>query len=511
MSITISEHNQRNRIRIIVGVIFGAFLAALDTTILATAMPTIVGDLGGLSLYSWVFAVYMISTAVSTPVWGKLSDTLGRRRIFVIVVIAFLSGSILCGLSRTMLQLIIFRAIQGIGAGGLVSVPFSLISTVFPTGERGKALGFLSSAWGISSVLGPLIGSFIVEHFAWQWVFYVNVPVGIAAISIVVSAYREEVEKHAGTIDYLGAVLMGVGIISLLLVTLWLGRGEGVLSLRVDLAAVLLAVCAAWFLKHEGGVSDPILDLHFFRQRSFWVGNVLAFTSSFAVFGIIAYMPLFARNILGGTSMEAGVVVASMSLVWSGSSVVAGRLVYKTGEKTMIRLGMAALVVGLVLTELTTTSSSMLFLTLCMVGAGLGMGIQTPALLLSVQHSVDGRHLGVATSTQMLARTIGGAIGVSVMGSVVTASMLKQFQDLTGNGIFKGLPEAAKVHLAHPQEMLSNAIRDLLSQQDLSIVLAAFTTALHEAFFVGLVTAGVGMLMSFLLPPAMLHTMEKGK
>lgn len=146
-----------------------------------------------------------------------------------------------------------------------------------------------------------------------------------------------------------------------------------------------------------------------------------------------------------------------------------------------------------------------------MVGAGLGMGIQTPALLLSVQHSVDGRHLGVATSTQMLARTIGGAIGVSVMGSVVTASMLKQFQDLTGNGIFKGLPEAAKVHLAHPQEMLSNAIRDLLSQQDLSIVLAAFTTALHEAFFVGLVTAGVGMLMSFLLPPAMLHTMEKGK
>ena len=511
MTLSVSEHNQRNRIRIIVGVIFGAFLAALDTTILATAMPTIVGDLGGLSLYSWVFSVYMISTAVSTPVWGKLSDTLGKRRIFVIVVIAFVGGSILCGLSQNMVQLIVFRAIQGIGAGGLVSVPFSLISTVFPTSERGKALGLLSSAWGISSVLGPVIGSFIVQHFAWHWVFYVNVPVGIAAISIVVQAYQEDIEKENVRIDYLGAMLLGSAIVSLLLVTLWIGRGTEIFDLRVDLTSLALIGCTVWFLRHEAMVENPILDLQFFRQRSFWVGNVLAFTSSFAVFGIVAYMPLFARNILGGTSVEAGIVVTSMSLVWSGSSVIAGRLVYTTGEKTLIRVGMGALVLGFVLTEMTTTSSSMVFLTLCMVAAGAGMGIQTPALLLSVQHSVDVRHLGVATSTQMLARTIGGAIGVSVMGSVVTASMLRQVHVLTVNGAFRGLPEAARAHLEHPQEMLSNAIRELLSQQDLAVILGAFTNALHEAFFVGLAAAAVGVLMSALLPPAMLHTMERQK
>lgn len=166
MNQTASEHNQKKRISIIIGVICGAFLAALDTTILATAMPAIVSDLGGLSLYSWVFAVYMIMTAVSTPVWGKLSDTVGKRRIFVIVVAMFLGGSILCGLSTSMVQLIIFRGIQGIGAGGLASVPFSLISMVFPINERGKALGFLSSTWGIASVLGPILGSFIVQHFA---------------------------------------------------------------------------------------------------------------------------------------------------------------------------------------------------------------------------------------------------------------------------------------------------------------------------------------------------------
>lgn len=488
---------------------FASFLAALDTTILATAMPTIVSDLGGLSLYSWVFSVYMISTAVSTPVWGKLADTFGKRRIFVIVVVIFLGGSVLCGLSRNMLQLIIFRSIQGIGSGGLMSVPFSLISMVFPTSERGKALGFLSSAWGISSVLGPIIGSFIVQNFAWQWVFYVNLPVGIAAIAIVVLAYREEVVHHKSAIDYLGAFLLSVAIVSLMLMTLWAGKGQGPLDLEFAATMAVLLTSAVWFLRHEASVDNPILDLHFFRQRAFWVGNLIAFMSSFGVFGVIAYMPLFAKNILGGTSIEAGVVVTSMSFVWATSSMVAGRVVYTLGEKKLIRIGMMLLLLGFVLMEFTTTSSSMLFLSLCMVAAGVGMGMQTPALLLSVQHSVDARHVGVATSTQMLARTIGGAIGVSVMGSAVTASMLRQFQALGNTGGLNALSESARAHLEHPQELLSNVIRDTLSPQDISIVLGAFTQALHDAFLVGLGMAVAGIFVSMLLPPSALHTIER--
>jgi EmrB/QacA subfamily drug resistance transporter len=472
-------------------------------------MPTIVSDLGGLSLYSWVFSVYMIMTAVSTPVWGKLSDTMGKRRIFITVVAIFLGGSVLCGLSQNMLQLIVFRGIQGIGAGGLASVPFSLISMVFPTSERGKALGLLSSTWGIASILGPMLGSLIVQQFAWQWVFYVNLPAGTVAIVIVATYYREETVRHKNAIDFLGAALLGTAIVALLLLTLWWGRGESIIGPHVLVTSFVLAGCMTWFIRHEGSVNDPILDLHFFRERAFWVGNLLAFLASFAMYGIVAFMPLFARNILGGTSIEAGIVVTSMSLGWSGASITAGRLVYRTGEKRLMRTGMVLLLLGFVLTQFTTTSSSMVYLTLCMIVAGIGMGMQTPAMLLSVQHSVGARHLGVATSTQMLARTIGGAIGVSVMGSVITASMLGQIGNLVGNGSLDGLPEAAKMHLVHPQELLSNTIRGMLSQQDLAIVLGAFTNALHQAFLIGLVMTVLAVAASFFLPPATLHTLGK--
>jgi MFS family permease len=339
-------------------------------------------------------------------------------------------------------------------------------------------------------------------------VFYVNLPVGIAAIAIVTTAYREETVHHKNAIDYLGAALLGTAIVALLLLTLWWGRGESIIGVHIIPTVLVLFGCVVWFIKHEGSVSNPILDLHFFRQRAFWVGNLLAFLASFAMYGIVAFMPLFARNILGGTSLEAGIVVTSMSLGWSGASLIAGRLVYKTGEKKLIRSGMVLLVLGFILTLFTSTTSSMAYLMLCMIAAGIGMGMQTPAMLLSVQHSVGVRHIGVATSTQMLARTIGGAIGVSVMGSVITASMLGQIGELVRNGSLSGLPEAAKAHLGHPQELLSNTIRGMLSQQDIGIVLEAFTNALHQAFLIGLVTALVAVVVSFLLPPATLHTLD---
>jgi EmrB/QacA subfamily drug resistance transporter len=506
---TLAAENEKHRVRIIIGVIFGAFLAALDTTILSTAMPTIVGDLGGLSLYSWVFSIYMIMTAVSTPLWGKLSDSFGRRRIFVIVVVIFLGGSMLCGLSGSMLQLILFRGLQGIGAGGLASVPFSLISTVFPARERGKALGLLSSTWGVSAIIGPVLGSFIVQNFAWQWVFYVNIPVGIAAIAIVTSGYHEEAVHKSVVIDYAGALLMSVAIVALLLMTLWMGTGAGFVKFDVIASGLVFAGGLVWFLRHEGRTVNPVLDLQFFRARAFWAGNLIAFLSSFAMYGIVAYMPLFARTILGGTSMEAGIVVASMSIGWSFASLAAGRVVYKVGESLLTRAGIVILIAAFVLTLLTSSGSSMLFLTLCMVVAGVGMGMQTPALMLSVQHSVDAKHVGVATATQMLARTIGGAIGVSVLGSVLSGSMARQFREYEVSGLLTGIPAAARAHLDMPEELLSNAIRGLLSPQTLAVVLEAFTKALHDAFLVGLVTAVIALAITLFLPPATLHTMEK--
>jgi MFS family permease len=354
-----------------------------------------------------------------------------------------------------------------------------------------------------------VLGSFIVQNFAWQWVFYVNLPVGIAAIAIVASAYHDEGGHKSVSIDYAGALLMSVAIVSLLVLTLWMGGEKGILHADILVTAAIFVLCLVWFIRHERKAVNPILDLQFFQKRAFWVGNLIAFLSSFAMYGIVAFMPLFARTILGGTSLEAGVVVASMSVGWSFASLAAGRVVYKVGEKLLIRLGNVLLATAFILTLLTTGASSMIFLTVCMVIAGIGMGTQTPALMLSVQHSLDAKHVGVATATQMLARTIGGAIGVSVLGSVLSASMLRQFQDYAAGGMLATLPEAARVHLDKPQELLSNAVREILTRAQLDLVLNAFTNALHDAFLIGLVITVLALIATLLLPPAALHTMEE--
>jgi len=503
------DRNQQNRIKIIIGVICAAFLAALDTTILATVMPTIVGDLGGLSLYSWVFSVYMIMTAVSTPVWGKLSDTLGKRSIFFAAVVLFLFGSILCGLSQSMLHLILFRGIQGIGAGGLASVPFALISTVFPPHERGKALGFFASTWGISSVIGPLLGSFIVLQFDWRWVFFVNIPGAIAAVSIVAANYHERPIHNKEKIDYIGSILLCTAIVSLLLIVLQGGKGGGFLRTDVLVAAVVCSVSTFLFILQEGKAASPILELHFFTRRAFWAGNLLAFMASFAIYGVIAYVPLFAQSIKNGTAAEAGVVITSMSVSWSIASVTAGRIVYRLGEKLLILVGMLFMVVGFIVLLWLGSETSLSFLVITVIIIGLGMGTQTPSLMLSVQHSLDPTNIGVATSTQMLARTIGGAVGVGVIGSAVAGSMQKQFALFQMQGILGGLPEAAQSHLGEPQELLSDTFRSLMAPGDLAIVVNAFATALHDAFVIGLIVTVLGIGVTLLLPPSVLHRLEK--
>jgi EmrB/QacA subfamily drug resistance transporter len=504
-SLSADEHNRRNRVHIIIGVICGAFLAALDTTILSTVMPTIVSDLGGLGLYSWVFSVYMIMTAIAMPVWGKVSDSVGRKSVFFAAVAVFLIGSILCGMSRTMVHLIVFRGIQGIGAGGLASVPFALISTVYPPRERGKALGLLSSVWGVASVVGPLAGSLILLHLDWRWVFYVNIPGGIAAIVIVGARYREEPDRHREQIDYGGALLLCVTIVALLLGFLLFGRGEmsmSVISLFAGSGAFLFL-----FIWRERRAKTPILQLTYFTRKAFWVGNLLGFIASFAMYGVIAFMPLFAQSVLQGTAFSSGLVITSMSLSWSLASVVAGRLVYRWGERRLIRTGLLVMFAGFLLSTAITAMASTFFLILCVVVIGAGMGAQMPSLMLSVQHSLDAKNVGVATSTHMLARTIGGAIGVSVMGSVVSRTMNSRFSELSAAGLLGGFPESVRAHLRDPQELLSAYVRPLLSDDNLATVLTAFAGALHQVFVVGLFVVLAGILVGFLLPPSALQVL----
>lgn len=479
------------RTRIILGGILASFIAALDTTILATVMPTIVADLGGLDLYGWVFSVYMILAAVSMLLWGKLSDVYGKRTLFFASIGIFLLGSVLCGVASTMVELIIYRGIQGIGAGGLSSIPFALISTVFPPSERGKALGAIASAWGVSAVIGPLLGSAVVVSIGWPWVFYLNVPVGIAAIMIVAASYREEIGHSREPIDYPGAVLLTLTIISLLLALLRIGRVRTVLD---ESALFLLGAWALFtilFFLRERSAPHPILELAFFRQRAFWVGNMLGFLGSVAMYGVIAYTPLFAQTILGGTAVQAGLMITPMSLGWSAASLTAGRVAHRWGEPRLVRIGLGFMVLGLSAAFTAGPGAGIWYLMMCVTVIGIGMGCQTPSLMLTVQQSVEHRNIGVATSSQMLSRTIGGAVGVSVLGAALNGVM----GSVLGGSLLSGRS------LADPQKLLEPSVRATLAPAEQDLVLRSFGDGMHVVFLLALVVAITSFVLSFLLPP----------
>jgi len=498
--------NQQNKTRIILGIICGAFLAALDTTILATVMPTIVGDLGGLSLYSWAFSTYMIMTAVSMPLWGKMSDMFGRRNLFVASVTMFLAGSFLCGLSQTIVHLIVFRGVQGVGAGGLAAIPFALASSVFPPNERGKAIGFISSTWGISSVLGPLLGSFIAMNMSWRWVFYINIPLGVIAILIVARYYKDFLPLHEEKIDYLGGALLALSIVSLLMTSMRFSRSGAHASIESFAYLIVFVLFTVLFVIHERKAENPVLHIEFFGRRSFWLGNLLGFLSSFTMYGVIVFMPLFSQSIQGGTALQAGLVITPMSLGWSLASLVAGRVAHKVGEKSLIRFGLFVMSVGFLFATFIHANSSVWYLIACVTICGIGMGSQTPALLLVVQNSLGVKNLGVATSSQMLARTIGGAVGVSVLGAVLGGSMVKHFADIsTSNGVVH-FSESVRTHLTEPQELLSQQMQSTMSSDELVFVLKTFTDSLHNVFVIGLGVIVCSLMLTLVLSKPTPHS-----
>ena len=505
-----AEDNERNRIRIIIGVTLGSFLAALDTTILSTVMPTIIGELQGLGLYSWVFSVYMIASAVSMPLWGRASDILGRRSTFLGAVAVFLAGSVLCGFAGGIVQLILFRGIQGIGAGGLAAVPFALISTVFPANERGKALGFLTSTWGVSAIIGPLLGSIIVTGLDWRWVFFVNVPGGLAALFMIARYYREHERHVRERIDWLGAALLAGAIVSLLLVTLGVGQPSGPVAAGMPFFALLFAAMLAGFIAHERREEHPILALEFFRRRVFWTGNLLGFLAGFAMFGTIAYLPLLVQNLQGGDAFRTGLVMMTMSASWSTASFLAGRAVQRTGENRLIRTGIPLMLAGFALGAAAGPAAPFVQMLATALLCGAGMGMQTPSLLLAVQHSLESRHIGIATSSQLLSRTIGGAVGVSVAGAAVSRLMGGALEGLAAGGLVQRLAAQTGVPAESPQQLLGKEAQALLSAADVAMVRAAFVQSVHAVFLIAIVVTAGSFLLTLLLPPSSLHRAVPG-
>jgi EmrB/QacA subfamily drug resistance transporter len=493
----------RRRWAVTAGVMTGMFLAALEATVVGTAMPTVIASLGGLNHYSWVFSAYLITSTVTVPVWGKLSDLYGRRLFYQIGIAIFLLGSVLSGVSETMTQLVVFRAIQGLGAGALVPLGMTIIGDIFTVTERAKMQAYFSGVWGFSSVIGPVVGGFITDQLSWRWVFYINLPVGLAAALIIGLALKEPKRRERPSVDYAGAALLMAAITLLMLALV-----EGGTSLSTLLAPRNLALYAgaatlgALFVWVESRAADPLLPFKLFRNRVVTVSVIAGFLAGVGMFGAISFVPLFAQGALGSTATEAGSLLTPLMLSWVGMSVIGGRLLLRVGYRPTCITGFALLTLGFILlsTYQRETARLWLYLDLILIGAGLGLTMLT--LLIAVQQSVPRSQLGVATSLNQFSRSIGGAVGVAVMGTVLSAGLASQLGEVAQRGNSALSPERAAELSANPNALIDPEARDALPPGVLDVLRGAMASAIHNVFWVGTVLAGLALLVSFYLPRA---------
>ena len=480
------------------GVMTGMFIAALEATVVGTAMPTVIASLGGLNHYSWVFSAYLVTSTVTVPVWGKLSDLYGRRLLYQIGIGVFLLGTLLSGLSTSMTQLIIFRAIQGLGAGALVPLGMTIIGDTFTIQERAKMQAYFSGVWGFSSIIGPVIGGFITDQISWRWVFFVNLPIGVIAALIIGIALKEPVRDRKPKIDYAGAVLLMTAI-SLLMLAMVEGGSGGLFSsqnLLIFLASVVLLVAFAWV---ELRAADPIIPFDLFRNRTISIAVIAGFLGGVAMFGVISFIPLFAQGSLGFSATEAGSLLTPLMLTWVTMSVVGGRLLLRVGYKPITIAGYAVLTLGFILLAMVDrdTNRIWLYADLMLIGAGLGFSMLT--LLIAVQQAVERSKLGIATSLNQFSRSIGGAIGVAVMGAVLTASLATELKRSAAES--GPLTEQQAIEFSsNPNALIEPEAKSALQPEVLSVLQTALARAIHPVFWVGAFMAGLGLLVVTFLP-----------
>lgn len=486
------------------GIITGMFLAALEATVVATAMPTVIAALGGMNHYSWVFSAYLVASTVTVPVWGKLSDLYGRRLFYQIGVAIFLVGSILSGLSTSMAGLIFFRTIQGLGAGALVPLGMTIIGEIFTVQERARMQGLFSGVWGLASIVGPLLGGLITDQLSWRWVFFVNIPFGIASAAIIGFGLTEPKREGRRSIDYGGAVLLTASV-TILLLALVEGGGETPGALFGAKSVVLVAISAillAAFLVVERRVSEPIIPLSLFRNRVVSIGIGVGFLAGIAMFGAITYVPLFAQGARGDSATAAGSLLTPLMLSWVTMSVVGGRVLLRVGYRPMVLTGLALLTAAFAIfwTFGRTTPRIWLMADLALLGAGLGLTMLT--LLLAVQHSVRREQLGLATSMNQFARSIGGAVGVAVMGAALAVSLHANLMS-TARASGGVLPVRIAQRLAdNPSALVDPAERRGIEGPMLVALQNSLAASVRPVFAIGGLCALLGFIVTLVWMPS---------
>lgn len=496
-----ADLHPRERNLIIGAALLALFLGALDALVMSAAMPTIVADLGGLQLYSWVYSAYFLARAVSLPIFGKLADLYNTKRLFLFSIGLFLLASVAAGAAPDMQVLVAARIFQGIGAGGNFALVYIVLADIASPANRGRTQSLASSIWGIASVLGPTLGGVIVTYFSWRWIFFINVPLGLLSLAGIGFWLRElRAKRRQVDLDFAGVATLTTTILALLSAFLLGGRTYPWASAPIAGLLLLTVLSGVGFYFVEKRARDPILSIRFFAIRGFSVGNGAVFLSSFAIFSLFAYAPLFIQGALGQSPMQVGAAMLSLSLGWSAGSLFLGQVVHRLGHKAAAVLGAVLLAAGCGLTLGFDAGTGMAACFWVFLLVGLGMGFVTLATLLVVQGSVGLEDLGVATASNQFARTLGGTVGVGISGSFVAAKMSAAAAQWEAGGTAR-FSAAVRESLAdHSESLLRPEIQALLPPEMRQQLVQAVVDGVGWVFVTVLVASLLCLALCLLLP-----------
>jgi EmrB/QacA subfamily drug resistance transporter len=446
-----------------ISIMAALLFAALNQTIVGTALPTIISDLGGIEYFSWVFTIFMLASSITAVLVGRLSDTYGRKPFILIGIGVFSVGSFLCGISDSIFQLILYRAIQGFGGGMIMSTAFTAVGDLFSPRERGKWQGILSSVFGLASVFGPTLGGYIVDHYDWHWVFWIFLPFGVIAFLMILTLFPSVQKQSKEPVDYLGSLFITLTIVPLLLSFTWAGKEYDWISPQILGLFAVSIIALVVFVSVEKKAKSPVLPLEMFKTKVFTVSNIIGFFLGAGMFGSIMYMPFFIQGVMGTSATKSGFVMMPMTLSMVAGSAISGQLITKTGKyKNLALLGLLIMISGMTSMFFMDTETTNTTAIINMILVGTGLGFSFPIFTLTVQNAVEHRLLGTATSSVQLFRQLGGTIGVAIMGSIMNMRMkdylAEESAKLPDNAESAPLMKSLSEKLSDPQVLLNHEV-----------------------------------------------------